>query len=69
MTESPTDSDAITTAYALWRMRLRNYQQLARSGASSGRLAPAAADVVAAARDALALGPDPLRGRDDQNHE
>lgn len=54
-------SDALTTAYALWRLRLQTYQSLARSGASPGRLAPAAAAVVAAARDAMALGPDPQR--------
>jgi hypothetical protein len=60
-------SDALSTAYALWRLRLQTYQQLARSGASPSRLAPAAAEVLTAARDAMALGADPLRSV--QNHE
>ena len=62
-------NDAIATAYALWRLRLQTYQQLARSGTSSSRLAPAAAAVLGAARDAMALGGDPLRNADVQNHE
>ena len=62
-------SDALTTAYALWRLRLQTYQQLARSGASSSRLALAAAAVLTAARDAMALGPNPDRVDRYQNQE
>jgi hypothetical protein len=70
-TDTPIDTDAVSTAYALWRQRLQHYLQLARSGAPSQRMRHAAAQVHAAAHDALALGADPARQHraDGQNQE
>jgi hypothetical protein len=69
MQEQWETEDALTTAYALWRMRLQHYQQLARSGASMSRLAMAADAVLVSAREAMALGSDPYKDRLAQNQE